>query len=227
MIPIDQIKSSLFECKNKDQTKIILLSTGSYCPIHRMHIDIFDIAKNYLEEHYETCIVGGYISPSHDSYVGPKMQEAEFNSIDSKDRIAMTKLAIKESKSDWIAVSSWEAKQTRFVNFPEVLQYHQKYINHYFPKDNIKIYYLCGLDHVLKCNSTSRNIPVIGITRKGTRIPKKLGKVIVVPVDLDKYSDFSSTEIRKRILLGLDYSMLTYDSVIKYIEDHGIKMIRN
>ncbi len=39
-----------------------------------MHVKVLEVAKSYLEKNYNNIqVVGGYLSPSHDSYVQSKL----------------------------------------------------------------------------------------------------------------------------------------------------------
>lgn len=65
-------------------------------------------------------VVGGIISPTHDSY-GKK------GLAPSLDRCAMVKLALQSSS--WIRLSDWEVHQPQWVRTQAVLQYHQNFMN--------------------------------------------------------------------------------------------------
>lgn len=73
---------------------VVLVATGSYSPVHRMHVHMFEVAKKSLEEKYPSLllhilynylfdsqkhgfhVVAGFISPSHDNYVESKLGNA-------------------------------------------------------------------------------------------------------------------------------------------------------
>jgi hypothetical protein len=44
--------------------QVILLGSGAYNPIHKMHLRMFYIARRYLEERTEYEVLGGLVSPS-------------------------------------------------------------------------------------------------------------------------------------------------------------------
>ena len=55
----------------------MLLTTGSFNPVHRAHIDIHRHARQLLEDGFpQLRVVASYISPSHDLYVQPKMRRS-------------------------------------------------------------------------------------------------------------------------------------------------------
>ena len=49
----------------------VLLATGAMSPIHRGHVAMMVHAKAALERE-GWAVLGGFVSPSHDLYVGPK-----------------------------------------------------------------------------------------------------------------------------------------------------------
>lgn len=129
--------------------------------------------------HPEIKVVGGFLSPSHDTYVSYKLGKEHisgkhryifklFNASDRNidvvlSRHAMVSLITKESA--WISASSWEIDQESFVDFPGVVTELHYYLKDHFPNDNLEVMYLCGagtlfknriivifyVDHALKC----------------------------------------------------------------------------
>src|SRR6185437_6851701 len=52
---------------------IVLVGTGSFNPVHRMHIQMFELSRRYFERNPFTYVIAGFISPSHDAYVRRKL----------------------------------------------------------------------------------------------------------------------------------------------------------
>ncbi|RIB26172.1 hypothetical protein C2G38_2164027 [Gigaspora rosea] len=156
-IPINKLLKNLENESEKPQ--VILLTCGSYNPIHNLHIQIFEHAKQYLEDEKQYKIVLGYISPSQDMYVNQKYHK---QAIPLKDRKEMIRLAIKESP--WIDITTWESSSKE--NAKDFVHYHLvvKKLSKFLEKNEqvkkalnerpLKIVYLCGLDQVTK---TERN----------------------------------------------------------------------
>nr|CAH7757273.1 unnamed protein product [Callosobruchus chinensis] len=98
-------------------------------------------------------IVGGVVSPVHDSY-GKKDLEPSYH------RISMLKVALKDH--DWVRLSEWECRQESWSRTRQVLQYHQvsmrlqrcPHLYHPVDLENVKnndvgpvkIKLLCGAD---------------------------------------------------------------------------------
>jgi nicotinic acid mononucleotide adenylyltransferase len=171
LTPVEKLKNNLKVRKDQksDISRLtVFVSTGSYCPIHLAHIDIFEKAKVLV-----FSIVKGYISPSHESYVKSKLGP-EY--IPSNHRLAMCQLAVKDSA--WIDVSSWEIQQPFFVDFPTVIQNIENFLRSQFPLYTLDVFYLCGADHAVRCRLHRRNFKVLAVCRPGwsEQIKKKLLK---------------------------------------------------
>ncbi len=63
-----------------------------------LHLGI-EGAKRLLEEKHGVEVLGGYLSPSHDDYVGGKMLSVGFQGITGNDRVRMCEIAT--STSAW------------------------------------------------------------------------------------------------------------------------------
>ncbi|XP_055636860.1 nicotinamide/nicotinic acid mononucleotide adenylyltransferase 3 isoform X2 [Toxorhynchites rutilus septentrionalis] len=110
-------------------TKIMLIACGSFSPPTPMHFRMFEIARDHFNEMGTGQVVGGIVSPVHDSY-GKK------GLISATHRCNMLKIALQTS--DWIRLSEWETQQEEWTRTRLSLQYHQNYINSYL-KDSSSI----------------------------------------------------------------------------------------
>uniref|UniRef100_A0A7N4PQQ8 Nicotinamide/nicotinic acid mononucleotide adenylyltransferase 2 n=1 Tax=Sarcophilus harrisii TaxID=9305 RepID=A0A7N4PQQ8_SARHA len=50
------------------KTHVILLACGSFNPITKGHIQMFERARDYLHKTGRFIVIGGIVSPVHDSY---------------------------------------------------------------------------------------------------------------------------------------------------------------
>ncbi|WP_230458339.1 cytidylyltransferase [Leptospira weilii] len=126
--------------KPKTNNHCVLLLTGALCPIHDGHLEMMIIAKDSLEkEGYQ--VLGGYISPDHDDYVGPKTDS--FLNIYERNRIVTEKI----EEYPWIGLDPWNGvfNQTS-INFTEVVFRLKKYLERN-AKLQTKIFFLCGGDN--------------------------------------------------------------------------------
>ena len=217
---------NLLEKIDKKKENIILLTTGSFNPIHRMHLEILNIAANFLLLHKKYNVLCGFISPSADCYVKSKKPPL----IPFDLRCKMIKTAINEYNLEYnkienkkenlkIFLHPWEGSQDKFIDFPYVIKEIQSRISKY----NIKLVYVCGLDLFINCrNYFSKN--VIAVDRKPYQNNNKYksipGKLIYIIKD-DKTEPYSSTYI-KECFAKNDYKSIekvTFPKVAKMIID--------
>jgi len=224
--PTTKLKANLAKIPpdNKKKKLAVLISTGAYCPIHRMHIENFNVAKKYLEENHNYVIVAGYISPSHDHYINGKLSKQEF--ISSYHRLKMCALA---SQDDWIEADPWESSRSGFVSFPKVAQHLDDYLCETFPRIRIEIIFLCGADLIVRCNMSKVGKHWVvatgrpGFTEQVQHVlnskPPKERQVYWLETNME---DLSSTKIRNALIKNEPLDGLTFASVIKYLKDNVV-----
>ncbi|XP_055696877.1 nicotinamide/nicotinic acid mononucleotide adenylyltransferase 3 isoform X3 [Phlebotomus papatasi] len=231
--------------------KVILIACGSFSPPTPMHFRMFEIARDYFQQMGTHEVVGGIVSPVHDSY-GKK------GLVVAKHRIAMLKLALKSS--EWIRMSDWETQQDGWTRTRITLQYHQNYINSLLSDDSnrdtvpswlpgnlkqmtgtVQVKLLCGADLL-----ESWNVPglwenddieailghhgIVVISRSGSN-PEQF---IFNSDLLSKYrrnieivtnwvpNEVSSSMIRRLVSRGQSVKYLLDDSVIEYIMKNSL-----
>ena len=130
----------------------VLLSTGSYNPIHAMHLNLLYKAVGHVEHCLGYCVLGAFISPSHHTWLESKFPIDDI--LHSEDRIHACEIATKSS--NLIRTSSWEARQDDFVSFPRVISHINAVANHILSSlhadTTATVFYVCGLDHAQRCN---------------------------------------------------------------------------
>uniref|UniRef100_A0A672FHD8 Nicotinamide nucleotide adenylyltransferase 1 n=1 Tax=Salarias fasciatus TaxID=181472 RepID=A0A672FHD8_SALFA len=137
--------------KNHSTTRVVLLACGSFNPITNMHMRMFELARDHLEDTDRYTVVKGIISPVGDSYKKKGLIEAchrlemaklatetsDWITVDSWEsfykkkglieachRLEMAKLATETS--DWITVDSWESLQPEWVETCKVIRHHHE-----------------------------------------------------------------------------------------------------
>ncbi|KAH8382289.1 hypothetical protein KR009_002687 [Drosophila setifemur] len=116
------IMSAFIEETKSLLPRIAFIACGCFSPPTPMHMRMFEIAKDHFEMQGSHKVVGGIISPTHDSY-GKK------GLASGLDRCAMVKLAT--HTSSWIRLSDWEVHQNQWMRTQAVLQHHQNFINNH------------------------------------------------------------------------------------------------
>ncbi|RXM28350.1 Nicotinamide/nicotinic acid mononucleotide adenylyltransferase 2 [Acipenser ruthenus] len=65
------------------KTHVILLSCGSFNPITKGHIHMFEKARDHLHKTGRFIVIGGIISPVHDSYGKPRVTGCILSNVNS------------------------------------------------------------------------------------------------------------------------------------------------
>uniref|UniRef100_A0A671PPU6 Nicotinamide/nicotinic acid mononucleotide adenylyltransferase 2 n=1 Tax=Sinocyclocheilus anshuiensis TaxID=1608454 RepID=A0A671PPU6_9TELE len=186
------------------KTHAILLSCGSFNPITKGHIHMFEKAREYLHKTGRFIVIGGIISPVHDSY-------GKSGLVSSRHRLTMCQLAVQSS--DWIRVDPWECYQDTWQTTCSVLEHH---------RDLMKRVTGCILSNV----NTPSTTPVIGQPQNGTstiyqntanksvaiklwgKMSESLGKICCVRPHMERYTFVGklvySCTLRILLLCGSD-----------------------
>ena len=214
-----------------DQNKqnVILLTTGSFNPIHRMHLKMLDIAYKHLLSLKNYNILCAFISPSSDVYVKTKLPPL----IPFNLRCEMIQKSIDEFEKEKgensfkIFIHEWEGKQKYFVDFPQVIrEIKQQLLDNGI--ENVKLLYVCGMDHYIKCkNDLSHNVVVIDRKPyKSQGNKNKEGKNNIFFIKDETSESFSSTSIKEFYKKG-DYESIKkvtfnsiYQDIIKIYDEY-------
>ena len=166
-----------------------------------MHLEILNIAYNYLLKLDKYNIICGFISPSADCYV--KNKKPPLIPFDLRCKMIETSLneyynENKDSNNLKIFLHKWEGSHEYFIDFPFVIEEIQNKLIKNYKKYKIKLVYVCGMDLYLKCHySLRRNVIAVDrkpyINNKFISIPKYL----VYLIEDDKSESYSSTSIRE------------------------------
>uniref|UniRef100_A0A4W6CGT3 Nicotinamide-nucleotide adenylyltransferase n=1 Tax=Lates calcarifer TaxID=8187 RepID=A0A4W6CGT3_LATCA len=98
-------------------TTVVLLACGSFNPITNMHLRMFELARDHLEDTGQYRVVKGIISPVGDGYKKKGL-------IEACHRLEMAKLATENS--GWITVDYWESLQPEWVETAKVIRHHHE-----------------------------------------------------------------------------------------------------
>lgn len=164
----------------------ILVTTGSYCPVHEGHLQMFIKAKTRLNQGQT---FHGLMSPSGRAYVAGKLG---MEYVDAAVRVKQCQQALREAKLDmWVSVDAFESEQARFVDYPEVVRRIQR------KHPTADVWYVCGSDHYLKCGA--QGLPTVVVERPGYPVTESSleGNCCLVATAPGE-KDISSTEIRKQ-----------------------------
>jgi nicotinic acid mononucleotide adenylyltransferase len=134
--PLTYVEMQLKNAKNP----CVLLSTGSFSPLHSGHIEMMYLAKERAEEAgYQ--VLGGYISPGHDEYVLSKVKEDYTIAL----RIKMAQEALRDH--GWLFIDPWEGVFAKVaVNFTDVVYRLEAYLEKYLG-EKIPVFFVAGSDN--------------------------------------------------------------------------------
>lgn len=119
----------------------VLLSTGGFHPVHAGHLQMMASAR-VAAERAGFDVVGGYLSPGHDSYLRMKCGPA---TIPAQQRLKEAAAATAES--DWLSVDPWEAMHCRVaVNYTDVTARLEGYLRRHVDH-RLEVIYVCGADN--------------------------------------------------------------------------------
>ncbi|GMH05819.1 hypothetical protein Nepgr_007659 [Nepenthes gracilis] len=238
-LPLDKMTlassdaDALPKTMNTGKTYVVLVATGSFNPPTYMHLRMFELARDALNEE-GCCVIGGYMSPVNDAYKKKGL-------ISSEHRIKMCNLACKSS--DFIMVDPWEASQNAYQRTLTVLSRVKSCLceSGVISGESTKVMLVCGSDLLEsfsipgfwvheQIRTICRDYGVICIRREGHDAEKIIWKDDILIesknnikiVDEPIPNQISSSRIRECIAKGLSVKYLTADEVIDYIRQHQL-----
>ena len=194
--PVDKIAGNL--ARPPRGRRCVLLTTGALNPVHRGHVAMFDRARDVLESEYGIDVVGGFLSPSHDTYLSGKHGDPR-KFFPAAQRLALCAAATEDHP--FLAVASWESSVSgHWPDFPEVTATLERVLDERFPGEGIGVIYLCGQDH-FRYAARARLPGVAVVTRAGRAERSDTARTIfaVPTASDDPYGQMSSTQVREAL----------------------------
>ncbi len=144
--PLHRVRERLAAARaggHEPEALAVLVTTGALCPVHAGHVEMMNIARRALERR-GVHVLGGYLSPDHNGYVGAKRGA---DALPASVRLARCEQAARAS--DWLMVDPWNALHTpRALNFSEVLARLDRYLSrHVQTVTKIRVVYVFGSDN--------------------------------------------------------------------------------
>lgn len=232
--------------------RTVLVACGSFNPVTNMHLRMFELARDHLQNGISPPVevIGGLISPVSDAY-------GKAGLVSARHRCAMLNLAL--LTNDWVRLDTWECSQEGWTETRRVLQHHLDALreSHQHRVDGaphkrrrtdnlneaspVGVMLLCGADLL-----QSFSVPGLWKDADIEHLVSQFGLVVVTRSGCDAArfiyetdclyrnrhnihlvtewmtNDISSTGIRRALARGESVKYLLQDSVITYIQEHGL-----
>ena len=190
--------------KKYESNNAIIVSTGSFSPMHEGHVQSMLIAKNHIEK-MGYNVIQGVISLSHDAYVSFKNGGVAKKHISERTMLAYEKID-EMGQTDWLKVDRMEGEMLSCaVNFLTVLKRVFEYTKYHLNLDDLTVFYVYGSDNVEFSNAFIKNKTYHGvcIEREGydfNYLKEQLSneKNIHFLRNESPYKSYSSTMIRSK-----------------------------
>ncbi|GMH92543.1 hypothetical protein TrST_g7253 [Triparma strigata] len=216
-----------------NREKVILVGSGMYNPLHRLHLRMFYLARQFLEGHSRFEVLGGIVSPCHPTAVRQKFRQKPREIIPPKHRLAMARLSVGDSA--WLTVDPWEITRRRVLDYLSVLDHVREIIDEAFPHLNIRLIFLTDGNNLPKlsvpalkerkcnclciCRPMQVDILLKQITKEWKYVAYVLEDTAILSNDLE---GINSSRVRSDAIAGKDISKQTNKKVANYIKKHKI-----
>jgi nicotinamide mononucleotide adenylyltransferase len=237
--PTHRLKTQM---TSSNKFPLVVVACGSFSPITYLHLRIFEMALDSVREQTRFEVIGAYFSPVSDNYRKPGLASAYH-------RVRMCELAC-ERTSSWLMVDAWESLQPKYTRTALVLDHFNEEINikrnGVLSKNGdsnlgVKIMLLAGGDLIESMGEPNvwaeqdlhhilGNYGCLIVERTGSDVRSFLlshdimyehRKNILVIKQLI-YNDISSTKVRLFLRRNMSVQYLLPNSVIRYIQEHGL-----
>ena len=141
LIPPDQLRT---------QRLVLLLMCGTFNPVHLMHLRMFYLAKQAMENQGRCHVLGGLLVPLHDSAVRQEIKGHPAEVIPARHRVAMAQKAVEATS--WLGVDPWAASRRSLVGYPTILRRVQTQADRMYGARAIKVVCLVNENELAKCN---------------------------------------------------------------------------
>ncbi|KAF7081313.1 hypothetical protein CFC21_085268 [Triticum aestivum] len=214
---------------------VVLVATGSFNPPTYMHLRMFELAKDELQQR-GYCVLGGYMSPVNDAYKKKDL-------LPAAHRVRLCELAC--GSSSFVMVDPWEAMQKGYQRTLTVLSRVANSLckDSLADQGDVRVMLLCGSDLLESFSTPGVWIPdqvraickdfgVVCIRREGKDVQKLISssetlqecRDNIISVDEIVPNQISSSRVRECIRKHLSIKYLTCDEVIEYIREHKLYM---
>lgn len=165
-LDLSKIEPRVAALGGSEQQGYVIVSSGSFAPPHRMHVEMLERARAALEQFRGSDasgrqrpgrVVGGVLAPSSDAYVGRKLGA---DAIPLADRVRMCAAACADSS--WIVPCGWGvARGSEIVRRVEAI------LRARFPGKRLAAVEVHGADTILRFKAWQRACMFVVVGREG------------------------------------------------------------
>jgi len=205
----------------------VLLSTGAMNPPHFGHVALLEAARRTLTER-GYAVLAGYISPTHDDYVGGKCRASGALHLPGAFRAALADALT--APSPWLRAARWEVNQRGFVDFPQVadaLAAALSRLPSLSAAGGASVFYACGADHYARCHFSLRAFfekappaGVVCVPRAGEAAACDPARLHFLAEPPDGVAHLSSTALRAALQGGGDLAPFVPPGVAEALRRH-------
>ncbi len=197
----------------------VLVTTGSFCPLHVGHINMMQMARQAAENAGKT-VLAGFIVPDHDSYVS---QKCGSNALSAAQRIHLAEEAVRDI--DWLIVDHWTALYSPTdVNFTTIIDRIAAQLAHHLKiARSVEVIYVCGGDNACFALSFVKRGACIVVSRP--HFEQTVESVKIRPSASSnpriQFTDGAASAAASSTIRNGDVSDLPKDVVDMYLEMRG------
>jgi nicotinic acid mononucleotide adenylyltransferase len=205
--PYSQVKSLHDSAQQRDDKtrKAIIISTGSYDPLHDGHLETVGLAKKHIEDMGNNKVIAGFVSSSHDTYVRRKNPGGVVDYQRVHNNVIFAESSKNNQPVQWIFHDNWETLGINHsLNFTDLICYVSQMVETYVAQD-IDIYYVFGSDNagfaMTFAHGRQDLAKAICIGRPGYFLSEEIAKLISSDPNLSFIqgnNPISSTLVRSR-----------------------------
>jgi nicotinic acid mononucleotide adenylyltransferase len=125
----------------KQRKLAVLVGSGSYNPLTRMHLRNYFLAKQYLEKHHGYIVLGSLLSPSHPNTVRERYRTNPLEILPAPHRLVIAQLLV--NNSQWLTIDPWEITRRRPMDYLALIEHTKYVLQDCYPDLEIQVFYLC------------------------------------------------------------------------------------
>lgn len=233
---VHDVSSKLSIEKLSKMRLAVIVGSGSYNPLTRIHLRTYYLAKQYLESKLGVLVLGSLLSPAHAVTVRERYRTHPLEILPAPHRLAIAQLLVESSQ--FLTIDPWEMTRRRAMDYLSLLEHTASILKARFPElfDKIKIFYLCKANNVVKLSPhalRAQNFSVVSVCRTSEadslrlQLNAKWNGVIHVVEDsaiLDASLDqVTSRKVRDKIKQGESVEQLVGSKINDYVNQHHLQ----